>query len=158
MTPKSVENTTDLQQNALTNIIFCYRGHLSNSEHITNENYDITKVTAKGEITGLHTTYQISIDGSFRFVNAYDYCADDVECKFSEEKIAEFFDSINKCNLKEYEVYHANADGVMVTEYPEFYIYNIDTDKTFELSESDYNTILTQANKLKIIAESNSKE
>lgn len=146
----SINNDADI---VLTNVLLCYRGHFKNTEHITEGNYDLTKCTIKGELQEPHTTYTISNNGDFCYDNAYDYCADDIECQFSKEKVQEFFDVLNACNLQSYEIYHANSDGVMVTEYPNYYVYDITSNKAYILSEDEYMTALAKADELRTIAE-----
>ena len=163
MTSEAITETSAISANAtdadivLTNVLLCYKGHFKDTEHITEGNYDLTKCTVKGELQEPHTIYTISNGGDFCYKNTYDYCADDVKCQFSKEKVQEFFDTLNACNLQDYEIYHANSDGVMVTEYPEYYVYDTALDKAYVLSEDDYMTVLAKADELRAIADFNTE-
>ena len=153
VTSDSVKSVTDL---GVADIIVCYKGHFDNTEHITKGDYDLTKAVMNGETAEPHTVYRMSSDGSFSYENSYDYCADDVKCRFSYEKAQEFFEFINACDLQEYEMYYANEHGVMVEEkYPDFYIYDLVSRKVYILPENEFITVMEKVDEFKKTAEKN---
>ncbi|MBQ6170273.1 MAG: hypothetical protein IJK30_09995 [Ruminococcus sp.] len=125
--------------------IVIYNGDLNDK----NNPY-ITDYTIELDFYSKKSTYVFSYPGGY--------------CELSQEKGDEFFNKFQNYNLEEYEPYHANEDGIMITKYEQFTVetfnylknpdntYSIDQEDAdghfFSMSEEDYNAILNDFKEL----------
>ncbi len=146
----SAKKSVDESASKCLSRIIVYNGDLNAPNDVTND-------------------YQLSIN-IYSKDSTYTFSSPKTSCEFSKEKGDEFFNKFQQFDMKEYEPYHANEDGVMVKKYEPFTVqtfyilktvdgeYKVDqTENTsghfFMLSEANYNNLLNDFKELEKLAQ-----